>query len=157
MTHKKRNFLLLVIFLSLMVVANSSITAKASATDQVVFGTINDAFYGDLDGNGNSNDIQFNLSVYISNFQTSNSANGYYLTLLEGLEYPDGTTVWVQFNLIAYVQSFNANVIWYNSVTQGGWYTAHSYSFSTYGHDKAYYSCLTFDPPTAGVTGSPPD
>ena len=158
MNSKKKYVFLLVTLFSLAMMANSSSNASAtSSTDPVVFGTLVDAFYGDLDHNNDTYDIQYNITVTISNFQDSNKVNGYYLTLVEGLEYPDGSSCWYQFNLVSYVQTFNLKVIWYNYVTQSGWYTAHSYSYSTYGHDKAFYSFIEFDPPSAGVTGSPPD
>ena len=85
--RKKYVFLLLALF-SLAMVANSSTNVSASSsTDPVVFGTLVDAFYGDLDHNNDTYDIQYNLTVYISNFQDSNKVNGYYLTLIEGLDY----------------------------------------------------------------------
>ena len=96
------------------------------------------------------------MSFYLSDFSATNAVNGYYYTLLVGLTYPDGTTYCFQFNLVSYKQSFNLHVIWYDSVTQSGWYTAQSYTYSTYGHDKAVYSSLDFDPPSTGSYGGSP-
>ena len=134
---------------------NNIPTAAASSSDSVVFATIDAASYGDYDQKGNTQDILYNMSVYISNFVSSDAQNGYYLTILIGLQYPDGSQIWYQANLIAYAQSFGLNVYLYNAATQSGWYTAMSYSYSTYGHDSPYYSSLKFDPPSAGITGVP--
>ena len=96
------------------------------------------------------------MSFNINDFSSSNAVNGYYFTLIVGLQYPDGTNYWYQFNLVTYKQSFNLRVRFYDSVTQSGWYLAQSYTYSTYGHDSAYYSSFEFDPPGAGVIGVTP-
>ena len=155
MKIKKRNmFIIVALFVLAMGLTSSTTSVSASNTSPVVYGNITDAFYANLN-NQSYYDIQYNMSFNITNFSTYNSANGYYYTLIVGLTYPDGSTYWYQFNLVTYQQSFNLKVIFYDSVTQSGWYTAQSYTYSTYGHDSAYYSCLTFDPPT-GVTGGSP-
>lgn len=151
--NKKITFLVIVFGFTMM--GNNILTANASSSSPVVYGTINAAYYTNYNNN-NVYDIIYNESVYISDFSSINSVNGYYLTLLVGLTYPDGTTYWYQFNLVSYTQSFNLQIVFLDSVSQSGWYTAQSYSCSTYGHDKAYYSTMEFDPPPTGIISPPP-
>ena len=151
--NKVRLTVLVILFGFVMISSNLS-TATASSTNPVVFGTITDAYYKDLN-NQSYLDIQYNMSIYISDFSATDAVNGYYYTLLIGLTYPDGTSYWWQFNTVTYKQSFNLKVLIYDSVTQSGWYTASSYTMSTYGRDKAYFSSMEFDPPSAGVIGDP--
>lgn len=155
MRIKKRTLLLLVVLFGLVSLSNGISVGSASNSSPVVLGNITAADYANLN-NQSYLDIEYNMTFNITDFSASNSVNGYYYTLLVGLTYPDGTTYWAQFNLVTYNQTFKLHVIWYDSVTQTGWYTAQSYTCSTYGHDKAYYSSLEFDPPSAGVfNGSP--
>lgn len=150
--NKKISFAIIIFLVGMF--ANNITSVNASSTSPVVYGTINAAYYTDYN-NQSYLDIIYNMSLYISDFTSTNTVNGYYLTLLVGLTYPDGTTFWYQINLVSYKQSFNLQIIFLNSVTQSGWYTAQSYSYSTYGHDKAYYSSVEFDPPPS-ETISPP-
>jgi hypothetical protein len=146
----KKKFSLILVFIGLGLFANT-ISVDASSSSPVVFATITDAFYDDLDKEGDIFDIQYNLSVTINDFTNSNSVYGYYLSIILGLEYPSGSTLWYRIDILSYKQTFNLKVIFYDSCLEGGWYTAHSYSFSTYGHEKAYYD--SFDPPSAGFLG----
>ncbi len=152
---KHKIFFVVILFVLTVGLTTNLTSGSASSSSPVVYGTITDAFYANLN-NQSYYDIQYNMSVYISDFTSYNAVNGYYFTLLIGLQYPDGTNYWYQFNLVTYKQSFNLKVIFYDSVTQSGWYTAQSYSFSTYGHDSAYYSMMTFDPPSAGNPNGQP-
>lgn len=155
MKIKTRNiFILIALFILVLGLTSSTMPATASTSSPVVFGKITDAFYANLN-NQSYYDIEYNMSFNITNFVAYNAVNGYYYTLLVGLTYPDGTTYWYQFNLVTYQQTFNLKVIFYDSVTQSGNYTAQSYTCSTYGHDSAFYSYMIFDPPSAGVIGKP--
>ena len=151
----KRKLSITLVLFSVIMLLNSFSTANASnSTPPVVYGTITNAFYTDLN-NQSYYDIQYDMSFNITDFTSCNSVNGYYFTLLVGLQYPDGSNYWYQFKLVTYKQSFHLSVVFYDAVTQSGWYTAQSYTYSTYGHDSAYYSSLQFDPPRGGGPGSP--
>lgn len=156
MKHTKIYIILLIALFGLFAVSNSVLVGSASSnTAPVVEGTITDAYYANLN-NQSYYDIVYNMSFNISDFTSTNTVNGYYFTLLVGLTYPDGTTYWCQFNLISYQQTFTLQVIWYDSVTQSGWYTAQSYTYPMNNHNNAYYSSFEFDPPSAGVGGASP-
>lgn len=155
MKYTKRNLMLLVTVFAIAMSANGLSTANASSSSPAVYGTIDSASYGNYDNAGNTLDILYNMTVYISDFSTTNAQNGYYLTLLLGIQYPDGSQIWYKVNFVSYVQTFQLRVYFYNTVTQSGWYTAMSYSYPTYGHNKPFYSSLEFDPPSAGISGTP--
>ncbi len=158
MRIKKRNLFLLIALFGLASLSGSIFAGNASTTTStpaVVYGTITNAYYANLN-NISYLDIEYDMSFNITDFTATNAVNGYYYTLLVGLTYPDGTTYWAEFNLVTYTSTFGLHVIWYDSVTQGGWYTAQSYTFSTYGNDRAFYSSMEFDPPSAGVYGGSP-
>ena len=71
MKLRKRNILLLIGVTALLLVSASSSVGNASINNPVVFGTIDDAFYADLDHQNDTYDIQYNVSVFISDFTTS--------------------------------------------------------------------------------------
>ena len=154
MKINKLRITVLVSLFGLIMISSNMSTVTASSTAPVVFGTITDAFYTNLN-NQSYLDIQYNMSFNISDFSASNTVNGYYYTLFVGLTFPDGSNYWWQFNLITYKQSFKLKILFYDCVTQGGWYTASTYTMSTYGRDRAFYSSLDFDPPSGGVIGTP--
>ncbi|MFW9994685.1 MAG: hypothetical protein ACFFD4_21765 [Candidatus Odinarchaeota archaeon] len=115
---------------------------------------VDDAFYADLDGLGNTFDIQFNVSVHVLDFEEAYYYSGFHVLLRAGLELPSGAIYWYDLDIIAYKPDFKIVLQFYNYCLESGIYTAHILA-STLGSEEIFGHLRVFDPP-GGVGGAPP-
>lgn len=155
MKKKWLSFLLISLFGLLMV--GSSGVSPASAGTINVAAFVDDAFYADLDEEGDTYDIQYEMSVYLLDFTYWDWLFGYDLTLYIGLEYPSGLLFWYKWDLTSYEDSFYLKLQFADACYESGWYNAHLIGVSAWGTETyVLYHQLTFDPPgSTGGTGPP--
>lgn len=149
-----------------------------------LMGFVVNAYYDDVDGNDDVEDIVWTVFLKSREFKGRHGVDSFDGASIAVLEYPNGTTSWYVIFTTIYQPFVWFNLIFYNHATSSGWYRAHLFSMAntTYneniqgtnfldnlgalldlkpGHVRkalptgVHYHSHCFDPP-GGVGGTPP-
>ncbi len=128
-----------------------------SASDRTVWASIKEAYYTDLDGDGQSDDVFLGVQVDFLNFGKSDFINGIEYSILIGLVLPSGKEFWYQLQDTDHRPTLYLSFHLLNHATENGWYEA--YSAGAYREVRvdrpilAHY--VIFDPPGGQHGGIP--
>ena len=114
--------------------------------------SITHAYYHDLDGDGQTDDVLVDFTCSVKNWIPTPSWSYFelYLTLPSGLIY------FVSFEVYGRYRVLELSMAWYNCASESGWYNiqidAYTVFYNAIGYSTTNYD---FDPPTQGGVGEP--
>ena len=144
----------LMIILSLLTISIGFVS-PASASTVKVAALVDDAFYADIDTEGDNFDIQYDVSIYIFDFKWYHQIVGYEFNLYIGLEYPSGLEYWWKAVFLAYNSYISFSIVFEDAAYESGIYTAHLFSQSANNQKTLVYDQFEFDPPGGNIGGPP--
>ncbi len=163
------NFIRTIDILYLMVSKNKKLTVKllfilllilplsASASREYkITPTITDAYYTDLDNDGNQDDIRITVKLKIKGFEDKVMDKGVVYNVILGLVLPDKTEAWYILTTIATTTNLKLDFDMLNHATVSGWYQAYSIAYlQNYEQEKIEGHSVIFDPPGGQDGGDP--
>lgn len=136
--------LLPLIFLS-MVQGVSAVSSRFQVT-------IENAYYADVDGDGQEDDVIIEYLCEVTEGYKSPSKTDFYFTLT----LPSGAQLLAMVTLVGKFDTIRIRLTWFDSAWESGWYNvlidALAFGGSVYGYTTDSYD---FDPPTGSGTGDP--
>ena len=124
-------------------------SVKTQSTGPFITVKILSAYYTDLDGDGNEDDVYALTHIELGGFATYNV--DYYVNLT----LPSGTTYLYRILITSQVTSFDLNNLFYNHATEQGNYSLTVTAFLLNGASSYDQHAYVFDPPGGSDGGDP--